>query len=83
MNTLIIIFIIIIFLRYSGRYLIPFLMKRYINNVKKKYEAQQNTTNTPRNESKINIKYPLKGKSQNDNSVEYTDFEEIKTDQKQ
>lgn len=83
MKTLIIILIIFFLLRLAGRYLFPYLLKRFIENFKKKFEAQQPQSNTSQNASKINIKQPAKDKFSDNETVEYTDFEEIKTNQNQ
>lgn len=83
MKTIIIILVLYLLLRISSKYLLPYLLKRYIGNVKKKFEAQQGATSTTQNGSKINIKYPSRNKFHQNDAVEYTDFEEIHTDQKQ
>lgn len=83
MKTLITILIIYLILRLSSKYLLPILLKQYLKNVKRKFEQQQGTANTPKNGSKINIKYPSKSRFHQERRIEYTEFEEIETDQKQ
>ncbi len=80
MTTLIVIFIIFLIIRLSSRYVFPYLIKRYINNVKKQFEGQQRPGATPsQSANKIKINYPSRGKTISD--PEYTPYEEIVEDE--
>jgi len=86
MTTLIVILVLYLLIRFSSRYLLPYLLKRYINNVKKNLESQQQQyqdSKTTQGKSKIDIKSAPQEKHNNEDSIEYTDYEEIKDDQKQ
>jgi hypothetical protein len=85
MTILIVILILYIFLRLSGKYLFPYLLKRYLNNVKRNFESQQQqyqNTGSTQGEQKINAKHTAQKKHQDEDLIEYTEFEEIKEDQK-
>jgi hypothetical protein len=86
MTTLIVILVLYLLIRFSSRYLLPYILKRYINIVKKNLESQQQqyqNSNTTQGKSKIDIKSSPQEKHNDVDSIEYTDFEEVKDDQKQ
>ena len=79
--------IIYLFFRLLGRYILPWLVKRYIKKTKKKF-YQQNFGTDPgfqkkqkqkKSEGKINIKTEKKKKKdkRDDGLGEYVDYEEI------
>lgn len=77
--------IIYLFFRFLGRYILPWLIKRYIKKTKKKF-YQQNFGADPgfqkkqkKSEGKINIKTGKKKKKdkRDDGLGEYVDYEEI------
>lgn len=76
MNTLIVIIILYLIIRLSSKYLFPYLVKRYINKVKRQFEGQQSPGTAPSQPAnKIKINYPSRGKNNSD--PEYTPYEEI------
>ncbi|MCD4772868.1 MAG: hypothetical protein K8R41_05735 [Bacteroidales bacterium] len=84
MTTLLqIIFIFLLiyyFFRLFGRYIFPWLLKRFMKNIQNKY--QQNTENTSAKKKKngeVNIDHIPKDKKkrEDDDFGEYIDFEEI------
>lgn len=78
MTTLLIIIILYFALRLSAKYLFPFLVKRYLNKIKKRFEEQQNPGSTSQQSSnKVKIKYPSREKNRSDFDLEYTDYEEV------
>lgn len=83
MTTLIVILLVLyIVLRVSGKYLFPYLLKRYINNVKRNLESQHQQYQESDTYHEKSMKDSDPGNAPED-SIEYTDFEEIKDDQKQ
>lgn len=78
MNTLIVIIVLYGVLRLSAKYLFPFLVKRYLNKVKRRFEEQQNPgSTTQQSTNKVKIKYPSREKNHSDLNLEYTDYEEV------
>lgn len=85
MTTLIVILLVLyIVLRVSGKYLFPYLLKRYINNMKRNMETQHQQYQESGTFHEKSMKDFESGHASEDlTEIEYTDFEEIKEDQKQ
>lgn len=76
MDILIAIAILYLLLRTLSKYLLPYLVKRYLKKVKTRFEENQRpNSQTKESSNKINIKYP--GRNQSNSEPEYTPFEEI------
>ena len=84
MTVLLIIILILFILKIASRYLLPYLVNRYIQKVKDKFDSQNssNSNETKIDSSKIKIKHPLKNKNSDTQNIEYTDFEEIANENK-
>jgi len=78
MNTLIIIIVLYLIIRFSAKYLMPCLVKRYLNKIKQRFEEQNPNSSNFESPNKINIKHSSNNIKKEDLDVEYTDFEEIK-----
>jgi len=78
MNTLIIIIVLYLIIRFSAKYLMPYLVKRYLNKIKQRFEEQNPNSSNFESPNKINIKHSSNNIKKEDLDVEYTDFEEIK-----
>ena len=84
MTTLLkIIFIFILiyyFFRLVGRYIFPWLLKRFMKNIQNKYQQNAEDTSTPKKQKgDININHIPKSKEKKDDDDfgEYVDFEDI------
>lgn len=76
LKVVVIIFAVFWFLGLIGRYLLPFLLKRFLTKMSNRF-AEQNNYNQPRNDGEVIIT----GKPKSKNNLakgEYIDFEEIK-----
>ena len=86
LNFIFIIIVIYLVFRLLGRYVLPYLVKRYVNKAKKNfYEKQQANRDNDYDKSKegeVNIKYKKnqKSKSSKDELGDYIDFEEVEDD---
>jgi len=56
----------------------PYLVKRYLNKIKQRFEEQNPNSSNFESPNKINIKHSSNNIKKEDLDVEYTDFEEIK-----
>jgi len=78
--------IIYLILRFIGRYVFPFLIKRFVNKAQKNFYSQQqahnNNSQQDQKEGEVNIKYNKQNQSKSDKDKlgDYVDFEEIKED---
>lgn len=82
MTFLRVIFILILtyyLFKLVGRYLLPWLLKRFMKNVQNKYSQNAgNTNNQSKKEGEVNIKYSPKDKKNKDEDIgEYVDFEDL------
>lgn len=78
MNALIVIIVLYLIIRFSAKYLMPYLVKRYLNKIKQRFEEQNPNSSNFESPNKINIKHSSNNIKKEDLDVEYTDFEEIK-----
>jgi hypothetical protein len=64
-----------------GRWVLPYLIKRYMNRFQKKF-FEQNPNLDPnfktKEEGEVKIKYPNKTKTESDSIGDYVDYEEVK-----
>ena len=79
------VFIIIYYaFKFFSRYIAPIFLKKVINNVEKKYKAQQEQQQNPASDGKVGetviAKKPSNQKEGNKTVGEYVDFEEVKED---
>lgn len=79
------IFIIIYYaFKFFSRYIAPIFLKKVINNVEKKYKAQQEQQQNTATDGKVGetviAKKPSNQKEGNKTVGEYVDFEEVKED---
>ncbi len=82
LNFFIVIVLLYIFFRVLGRYILPYLVKRYINKQKEKFYRQSPYYKKKEEETKkdndIHIKdISEEGKRKKDDLGEYVDFEEM------
>ena len=82
MRVLLIIFFIYLFFRILVRYILPWLVLRYVNKSKEEF-YRDNPQYSERQQKKegemtISIKRTSQGKPNSDKIGDYTDFEEIK-----
>ena len=72
-------FLISYILKFVGRYIFPFLLKRYIKKKKSQFSQQfTQQQDTTVEEGKVTIKTKVKNsKSDNTDMGEYVDFEEV------
>ena len=74
-------FLISYILKFLGRFVFPFLLKRYINKKQSQFSQQfthQEDTTADVEEGKVTIKTKVKkSKSDKTNMGEYVDFEEV------
>ena len=74
-------FLISYILKFVGRYIFPFLLKRYIKKKKSQFSqqfTQQQDTTVEDEEGKVTIKTKVKNsKSDKTDMGEYVDFEEV------
>ncbi len=73
-------FVLLIIILISGRlilrYIMPFVLRRYLKKIKENYDKSKQNTNS--NNNNINIKHPLKKDKINLRDIDYTEFEEVK-----
>lgn len=82
LNFFIVIVLLYIFFRVLGRYILPYLVKRYINKQKEKFYRQGPYYKEKEDKSKksgdVHIKNIPKEEKKNKNNLgEYVDFEEM------
>lgn len=82
LNFFIVIVLLYIFFRVLGRYILPYLVKRYINKQKEKFYRQNSyykqKEEEPKKNGDIHIKnISKKDQRKKDNLGEYVDFEEL------
>ena len=79
LNTILIIMLIYYGLKFIGKFLMPILFQKVVNNVEKKFnqqQGQQNHNDTKEGETTIDKK-PTQQKESNNNVGEYVDYEEV------
>lgn len=83
MKLLLTLILIYIIFRLSVRWLFPWLLKRYIKKVQKRFYEQNQYSGSDNFEpfknsnNKVNIKYPGRKKHFEVDDIEYTNFEDI------
>ena len=79
MKTLAIILLCYFFLKYLGRILAPFLLKRFTKKMQERFNQQyQNPENQPQEEGKVTLeKTKPSTQTKSDEVGDYVDFEEV------
>ncbi len=81
LNVLLILLLIYLGLKAFTRYLLPYLLKRFIRNTEKRYSTNyQKQQNSRQQEGETHINYIPEDYEQNDNTNglgEYVDFEDV------
>lgn len=77
--------IIYLIFRFIGRYVFPFLIKRFVKKAQKNFYSQHqnyNNSQQAQKEGEVNIKYNKQKQSKRDKDKlgDYVDFEEVKED---
>ncbi len=85
LRTIFIIILIYYVVRFIGRIMLPFLLKRFVKKAQSNFEhqfkdkfSQSESTNTKQGEVEIKIPEKQKGSNLNFDDGEYVDFEEVK-----
>ncbi len=83
-KTIAIIFAVYYGLKLIGRYVFPWLLKRFINKQQEKFynQTQSGNSRTERQEGEVKITGAPQRSSKKDDLGEYVDYEEIKDDKK-
>ncbi len=83
MKTVALIFLIYILLKYLGRILAPFLMKKFLRKMGARFQQQthhqyQDTNNSNQEEGEVTIEQPQTSNKKKTRDVgDYVDFEEV------
>ena len=83
LRTVLFLFVFYYLFKFVGRYLLPFLLKKGVENMQKKQQDKFNSYNDEqkKREGEVTIKQPRKPKSsttEGETDSEYVDFEELK-----
>ncbi len=81
LRTLLIILLVYYGFKILSRFLFPFMMKKFVNNVEKKFKEQQGQYQSNQQKAKVGEtiidKAPRSTQKSNDKVGEYVDFEEV------
>ena len=81
LRTILILLLIYYGFKLIARFILPLLMKKFVNNVEKKFQERQGQYQSNKQQSKVGEtvvdKAPRPNKTTNDKVGEYVDYEEV------